>query len=149
MLKNMLRSLEGRLYRAGFHTPESRYLIARIILLMDFSLALALPLAFFDLHLLWFAIGLTLAAHNFKSIAAFAHSAVGQQFSGNLVFRQFLLFNLRLFVTAVVLFVCIVLLDAPLWPLLLGLSSVVAVLAFWGLSRYKCQNLVTKNLRTS
>lgn len=149
MLKNTLRNLESRLYRAGFHTPESRYLIARIILLMDVTLALALALAFFDLHLLWFAIGLTLAAHNFKSIAAFAHSAVRQRFSGDLFLRHFLLFNLRLLITALVLFVCIALLGAPVWPLLLGLSSVLGVLAFWGLSRYKCQNLVTKNLRTS
>lgn len=149
MLKNTLRNLEARLYREGFHTPESRYWIARIILLMDFSWALALPLAFFDLHPLWFAVGLTLAAHNFKSMAAFAHSAVRQRFSGNLALRQFLFFNLRLFVTTLVLFGCIVLLEAPVWPLLLGLSSVVALLAFWGLSRYKCHNLVTKNLRTS
>jgi hypothetical protein len=68
-------------------------------------------------------------------ISRSAQAFVQMQYSALLALRLFFGLNVRLFLIGIVLFVLIVQLKAPLAPLLLGLTSTVASILLWGISR--------------
>ena len=76
-----------------------------------------------------------LAVVNFYFVAQKIQAFFPDGLSRNNVIRLLLNFYLRLFITAIMLFVFIVILAAPVSALLMGLSLSVAVAIIFGLSK--------------
>ncbi|SHN54552.1 hypothetical protein [Desulfovibrio litoralis] len=149
LLKKRLRVLECKLLKEGIFSPELRFFLARAILCLDVVLVVSVLTFMFDSHLFWFSMGLLLATYNFKILCSSVQNIISQQYNPRLILKHFVFFNLRIFVTAIILVIAIFKFSAPVWTLILGLSGVVFMLAYWCFLYYKKQILFSKTLRIS
>lgn len=123
------------LYKQQFYSPTVRRLLNSqlcLVLLAVFTGLIFLPLS------LWpaaFACGAALALFNFWHIARFASVNVEKKFSALMGGKYFLLFNLRLLITGLVLVGLIVYCMMPVLPLVAGLSSAPCIVLFWSISK--------------
>ncbi len=126
---------ERWLYHHGFSNATARTLIAVQFVATAFILLLGLALCWHTLWVLWIGVGAMLAVVNFYFVAQKIQAFFPDGLSRNNVIRLLLNFYLRLFITAIMLFVFIVILAAPVSALLMGLSLSVAVAIIFGLSK--------------
>ncbi len=135
MLKKARQKIEHSLYARGFSAPVVRHLLCTQLLLAAFGLGFGAVTFWLTLWPLMFGIGAAIAAYNFWHIARFGQAHIASEFSLGLGLKLFTGFTIRLVLTGVVLFMLIVWLRAPVAPLVVGLTSTVAGIAAWGLSR--------------
>lgn len=135
ILTQLRLNIERRLYKLGFGSQLVRHFLCTQILIAGAGLVLGLLLAWITLWPLLFGLGAVIATYSLWHISRFAQTHVQQQFSLSLGLRLFFGFTARLILIALVLFALIVWLRAPVVPLLLGLTSTVASIAVWGISR--------------
>lgn len=135
LVASIFQKLESLLYKRGFDSPAVRQLLAIQSLVVLCGLFLGVTLAWLTLWPLAFGIGAAIAGFSLWHIARFAQANIRSQYSPALAARLFLGLNARLTLIAIVLFALIVWLKAPVAPLLIGLSSTVAVIVVWGISR--------------
>lgn len=133
---DLRRLIERRLYGLGFTAPIVRHMLCTQIILAGTGLIIGAALAWYSLGPLAFGVGAAIATYSLWSIARFAQSCIYYQFSAALGIRLFLGFTVRIVFVGIVLYGLIVLLRAPIVPLVLGLSSTVAGIALWGLARF-------------
>jgi hypothetical protein len=105
------------------------------LLLAGAGLLTGLPLTWYSLWPLAFGLGALIMAGCLWQTIRFVHSVQHQRYSSRMGVRFFLNFLARFFCIAVVLYLCIVPLKAPLAPLLLGLTSTSAAIALWGIAQ--------------
>lgn len=129
------RNLDARLYRLGFVSPIVRHLLATQVIITTAGFACGLLCLWFTLWPLMFAVGAAIATFSLWQISRFAQGAILQRFSAALAIQFGLSFTLRLVIVAIVLFVLVIRLSAPVAPLVLGLTSTVVGMSLWGLSR--------------
>lgn len=99
------------------------------------GLLVGLLCLWFSLWPLAFGLGALLMTYSLWHIIRFAQVSVQQQFTVALGLRLGLGFSARLLLIGTVLFALIVLLKVPVVPLVLGLTSTVAGIVLWGISR--------------
>ena len=126
---------EGWLYHHGFSNADARTLIAIQFMGAAFILLVGLLFSWHTLWVLWIGAGAVLAVGNFYFVAQKIQAFFPNGFSRKQVIGLLLNFYLRLFITAVLLFIFIVILAAPVSALLLGLSLSAAVAIIFGLTR--------------
>ena len=136
LLASIRQKIESRLYHLGFSSAIVRHLLCTQALICGAALIAGLALFPLTAWPLSFAAGAILAAYSLWGIARFAQANVSQQFSAIMGLKLFLSFTGRFLLIGVALFGLIVLLKTPLIPLLIGLTSTVAGIAAWGLSRF-------------
>ena len=132
LLADLLRNTERRLYGLGFTAPLPRRFLALQLLLGGAGLLPGLPLARYSLWPLAFGLGALIMAGCLWQTIRFVQSVQYQKYSPRIVVRFFLRFLARFFCIALVLYLGLVQLRAPLVPLLLGLTSASAAIALWG-----------------
>jgi hypothetical protein len=135
LIADLCRRLEGRLYALGFSAPLPRRLLALQLLLGGGGLLLGLPLARYSLWPLAFGLGALIMACCLWQTIRFVLFVQGRRYSPRLGLRFFAHFLARFLGIALVLYTSLVLLKAPLAPLLLGLGSTSAAIALWGIAR--------------
>ena len=128
-------AVERRLYDMGFALPLVRYFLSIQIVISGFALTAGIILFWYSRWPLAFGAGAAIMTFSLWQLSRVAQELVQPSYSALLALRLFLGFNLRLALIAIVLFVLIVWLEAPLAPLLLGLTSTVALILLWGISR--------------
>jgi len=128
-------AVERRLYGMGFALPFVRYLLSIQIIISGFALTAGILLLWYSRWPLAFGAGAAIMTFSLWRISRSAQAFVQLRFSALLGLRLFFGFSVRLFLISIVLFVLIVWLKAPLVPLLLGLTSTVASILLWGVSR--------------
>jgi len=135
ILAHIRHAVERRLFSMGFELPFVRFLLSIQILISGFALAAGIALSWHSRWPLAFGAGATIMTFSLWQISRSAQALVQMQFSASLGLRLFFGFSTRLLLIGIVLFVFIVWLKAPVVPLLLGLSSTVASILLWGISR--------------
>ena len=136
MLAAVRQKIERHLYARGFSSAVVRHLLCTQIMITAAALGVGVPAALVSLWPLLFGTGAAIALFSLWHIARFAAVSIHQEFSVALGIRLFSGFTLRLLLTGVVLFTLIVWLRVPVVPLLAGLTTTVAGIAVWGLSRF-------------
>jgi len=134
-LAHIRYAVERRLYGMGFALPFVRYLLSIQIIVSGFALAAGIVLLWYSHWPLAFGAGAAIMTYSLWQISRTAQAFVQLQYSAALALRLFFGFSLRLLLIGIVFFVLIVQLKAPLAPLLLGLTSTVASILLWGISR--------------
>ncbi len=135
MLKKIRLAIEKRLRAGGIASPDMRRILSGQLLFAASALVIGLALAHFSTWPLAFALGSVLAALNLWWLARSVVRAVGQPYTPALAFMHLCGFLARFACAGGALYVLIVRLNTPLIPLLAGLSTVVAALAFRGAAR--------------
>jgi hypothetical protein len=135
MAPDLLQNLERRLYGLGFTSPLPRRLLALQMLLGGAGLLSGLFLARYSLWPLAFGLGALIMACCLWQTIRFVHSAQSQRYSPRMRARFFLHFLARFFCIALALYPCVALFRIPPAPLLLGLGSLSAAIALWGIAR--------------
>ena len=134
-LAHIRYAVERRLYGMGFALPFVRYLLSIQIIISGFAIMAGIALLWYSRWPLVFGAGAAVMTFSLWQISRSAQAFVQMQYSALLALRLFFGLNVRLFLISIVLFVLIVQLKAPLAPLLLGLTSTVASILLWGISR--------------
>ena len=135
-LASIRQHIESKLYRLGFLSDVVRHLLCTQVCICVAGTVVGLALFWLTLWPLFFAAGALVATYSLWHIARFAQAHIHQQYSTMLGLRLFLGFTGRFLAIGVVLSALIVWLRAPIVPLLIGLTSTVAGIAAWGISRY-------------
>ena len=145
MLNKNLLAIEKLLYARGFVAPGSRRVIARQILFACASLAFGIVTSWFTLWPLAFAVGTIMATGNLYFLgksaetstraSSTASNGTSVKASAVLAVLYVLLYWVRLAVTGLLLYTCLVRFSLPFTPLIAGLSTVVASLSIMGFSR--------------
>ncbi len=135
MTASIRRKIERFLYGRGFSSPVVRGLLCAQICLTALTLCAGAALLPLTPWVLCFGAGAAVALYNFWHIARSAQANIVREFSMALGLKSFAGFFARLTLTAFVLFALIVWLRAPVAPLVAGLTSTVAIIAVWGISR--------------
>jgi hypothetical protein len=135
ILAHIRHAIERRLYNMGFALPFARHLLCTQIIISGLALAAGVILLWYSLWPLAFGAGAAITTFSLWQISRSAQAFVHRQFSAALGLRLFIGFSARLFLIGIVLFALIVWLKVPLVPLLLGLTSTVASILLWGISR--------------
>ena len=130
------RNIDTRLYRLGFAAPAVRHLLGTQIVISAAGLVIGLFCIWFSAWPLVFGVGAAVTTYSLWQISRFAQGAILQQFSAALAIRLAMGFMFRLALISIVLFVLVVQLRAPVAPLVLGLTSTVASMSLWGLTRF-------------
>lgn len=128
--------LEQLLYRSGFASAVVRRFLCTQLIICGLGLIIGAAAYPFTLWPLTFAAGVAIATFSFWHIARFVQGSIFHQFSAMLAVKLFLGFTGRFIVISAALFALIVWLRAPIIPLLIGLTSTIAGIAAWGISRY-------------
>jgi len=133
ILRKMMAGLDGWLFRRGFAGREVRALMRAQICAAVLASATCLAVTGFGLWGLSFAAGSLLITVNFWSLAKFGQGVVFVRRGAvvALLFR----FYLRLAATGVALFALIAYAGAPAASLLAGVSTAVAAMIWWGMTR--------------
>jgi hypothetical protein len=134
-LAHIRHAIERRLYTMGFALPVARHLLCTQIIISGLALTAGIILLWYSLWPLAFGAGATITTFSLWQISRSAQALVQQQYSTTLGLRQFIGFSARLLFIGIVFFALIVWLKVPLAPLLLGLTSTVASILLWGVSR--------------
>ncbi len=126
----MFEWLDRRLYRRGFTHEDTRVLLRMQIVLALSTSVLALVASLGNPWGWGYAAGAGLATFNFWWLVRFGQNALSN--TGALVGRAVMRFYLRLGGSAVLLYVLIAQVNAPVWAVLAGLSTVMAAILLWG-----------------
>lgn len=127
MIREIVHSLEAWLWRRGFHHPHIRAIATAEILLSAITLlagAAALTLSWWPLT---FALGVTIFAWNFYGLARFVLRQTLTAYSSALLVVLLMRFSGRLLLTAVVLYVALIVYNAPVIALVCGLVAGMTV----------------------
>ena len=135
MLKNARENLERRLFHRGFASADIRHIVSSQILLTDVALAVGLVCLWFSVWPFFFGVGAALATHNLWWLARSVERSFGQSYTRGLAVSSFLAFLGRFGGMGVALVICIAWLNAPIIPLVAGLTTAVAGMTVWGFSR--------------
>ena len=130
------RTLERRLYGAGFFIPAARQLLGIQIVVCALSLCIGAAALWLTAWPLAFGAGACITTYSLWHIIRFAQASLQDHFSAALAFRQFFGFSARLLLIGTVLFALIVWLRTPVAPLLAGLTSTLVSLVLWGITRF-------------
>lgn len=128
-------AIEAWLYKHGISNPNARTLIAIQTMAAAGLVLLGAALCWYSLWVLWVGLGAVITVVNFYFIAQKLQGFYVHGLQNGNIMKMVLNFYLRLFVTAVFLFVFIVWLKAPISALLIGLSLSVATSIIFGLTR--------------
>ncbi|MBQ4133802.1 MAG: ATP synthase subunit I [Desulfovibrionaceae bacterium] len=128
-------AVEGWLFRHGFSNADARFLLAVQLISACALTVSGLLLCWYTLWVLWAGLGALLAVANFYFVVRKLQAFFPDGFNRSKIIGMLLNFYLRLFVTAVFLFVFIVWLKAPVSALLIGLSLSAGTAVIFGLSR--------------
>ena len=128
-------SIETWLFRRGFSNADARFLLAVQIMSVLGLLVLGLILCWYTQWPLWVGLGAALAVANFYFVARNLQAFFPEGFNRSRIISMLLNFYIRLFVTAVFLFVFIVWLKAPVVALLIGLSLSAGIAVIFGLTK--------------
>lgn len=143
MIGKTLTQIPGRIDRAllrrGFSQLEVRRLVRAQFVLSGALVLVALVAAGLSGWGLAFAAGAALATANFYSLARFVQHLVRMRQGA--VLALLVRFYGRLILTGVVLYGLIVWLEAPIWALLAGLSTVLVTALYWGATRLHGHNV--------
>jgi len=126
----MTKVIERFLYARGFHVPEVRKMMMQQICILFGALA-ALP---FGGEGMAFAAGVLLGTLNFLALGRLIQDLVFLQ-KGAVAVQMFSFYG-RLVLTAVAIYLLIVVQGAPVPWLLLGLSTVLINILLWGMSQF-------------
>ncbi len=140
--KNLARipeMIDRALLRRGFMQFEVRRLVRMQIVLAGLCVLAALVAARLSPWGLAFAAGAVLASANFYSLAKFVQHIVRMEKGA--VAALLIRFYGRLILTGAVLYGLIVWLEAPVWALLAGLSTVLVTALYWGATRVHGHNV--------
>lgn len=120
----------------GIMSPTLRHLLCTQLVITDVSLAFGLICGWFTWWPLSFGMGSAIALYSFWSLAT-TTPAILQEGAGKSHYSivKFAVFNLRLALIAIVLYVFLVRLRMPVAPMVAGLSSVLASITLWSLSK--------------
>ena len=135
-LASIRQKIETRLYHLGFSSDVVRHLLCTQLLICGAGIGVGLALFWLTLWPLSFAAGAAIATFSLWHISRFAQTNIHYQYSPALGLKLFFGFTWRFLLIGVVLSLLIVWLRAPIIPLLIGLTSTVAGIAAWGISRY-------------
>lgn len=135
-LASTRQKIESRLYHLGFSSAIVRHLLCTQMLICGVAFFIGLCLFWLTLWPLIFAAGAAIATYSLWHIARFAQANIHYQFSPKLGLKLFFGFSGRFLLIGIVLSLLIVWLKVAVVPLLIGLTSTVAGIAAWGLSRY-------------
>ncbi len=135
MLAKIRFRVEAWLFRHGFSNPAARFLLAVQILSVVVLIFSGLLLCWYTQWLLWVGLGAAVAVSNFYLVAQKLQSFFPSGFSRGNVVGMLLGFYLRLFITAIILFVFIAWLKAPIPALLIGLSLSAGTAVIFGLTK--------------
>ena len=136
VLASIREKIESRLYHLGFSSATVRHILCTQGMLCGAALIAGLLLFPLTAWPLSFAAGALIAAYSLWGIARFAQANVRQQYSTILVLKLLFSFTGRFLIIGIALFVLIVQIKAPIIPLVIGLTSTVAGIVAWGISRY-------------
>lgn len=136
MMKNCRDRLDRWLLARGYVHPEVRELVRNQILLTALVLAATLPLSGVSTAAWSLAAGTVIISANFCSLARFGQRITGYENKREAVMAVLARFYLRLAVSGVALFACIVWFGAQPLPLLAGISTVVVNFIVWGAMRH-------------
>lgn len=125
MWTRITRAVDRRLWRQGFQEPKIRGVLRRGILFTGASLALGALLAPLTPLPFWFGVGSLLAVWNFHALAGFIGRILPGGWSSGALIKLLLHSNLRLFLTGLCLYICIVWCNVPPAVLLAGLTVTV------------------------
>lgn len=127
--------IEQYLYNHGFRasgvreiTRNQLYVTGAFVILS----LLLLPFTFLPLHA---AFGAVIITFNFIALAKFAQHIVSFQYDRRLLFKMLFRFYGRLLLTGIVLFILLAWMKVSVVALLIGLSTVPAVIVVWGGTR--------------
>ncbi len=134
------REVDRRLHRRGVTAAPVRRALCIQAQIAAAALLATIPFLWIGLWPLAFAAGVALSTFNFYYLALSIQQAVFQPFDRSLLVTMLVKFYGRLALTAVVLFVLIVWCQAPVLALILGLSTMVVTILFWGGARLIEQN---------
>ncbi len=127
--------VEKSLHASGFAWPVARHILCTQLWVVDISLALGVVCVWFSLWPLAFACGAVIALYNFWFLTKSIQACVKSGFRAKTAFKVIIGLNIRIGLTAVVLYFFIVTWAMPLVPLLFGLSSALISIMVWGTSR--------------
>jgi hypothetical protein len=127
--------LEQFLLRQGFVSADVRRIVGIQILTAGGSLGFGLATQFFSAWPFFFGVGAVLAAFHIWRLARVVEWTMGRDYTRGLAAANFLFFLLRFALTGLTLYICIVLLKAPVTALAAGLGTPAASFALWGVTR--------------
>ncbi len=128
----MNSGLEKWLFEKGFKEAAVRVLIRNQLWLTAASVLSAACFYWVGLWPVYYLVGVLLATYNFFSLAKFIQQVVHYRFTKRLLISLLVRVYGRLLLTGLVLALMIGWLKAPVAALLIGLSTVVATILFWG-----------------
>lgn len=130
---DLKRRIEAGLFKRGFTNADVRGLVAVQIIVCLGVCCLAAVAGWFQPQAWHFAVGTVLVTLNLYSMAKYAQRLVIQR--SGAVIRLLAGFYARLALTAVALYVLIIVLNVSVTALLAGLTTVVATIVLWGVGR--------------
>lgn len=136
VLPPIRQKIESRLYHFGFSSAVVRHLLCTQIMISGAALIAGLVFLPLTAWPLSFASGACIAAYSLWGVARFAQANVNQRFSALMGLKLFFSFTGRFLLIGAMLFALIVLLKTPIIPLVIGLTSMVAGIAAWGIFRF-------------
>ncbi len=115
--------------------PAIRHLLSTQIIITASAFVVGIACAYFTLYPLLFCAGSAIATYNFWFIAQFVQRIIFSAYSASIAVRQFFGFTARFLFTGLILFGLIVWLHLPVAPIVVGITSVVASIAYWGVTK--------------
>ncbi len=134
-LTGFRQAIERRLYGMGFALPVARHILCSQLVITGLALVTGLVLCWYSTWPIAFGAGAALTTFSLWHISRSAQAFVRLPFSPLLGLRLFIGFTARLTIIGIALFALIVWLKVPVAPVLLGLTSTVASILLWGISR--------------
>jgi len=136
MIKNLRDRLDRWLLRRGYVHPEVRELVRNQLVLTALVVAVCLPFSGMSVAAWSLAAGTAIISANFCSLARFGQRVTGYVNKREAVLAVLARFYLRLAISGIALFACIVWFGAQPLPLLAGISTVVVNFLVWGVARH-------------
>lgn len=135
-LTNLNDHLEGALWKKGFPQGLARDALRLTILFAIVLIVVGTIFLPVSTKIFWAGFGTVLAAWNFYSLSHFilhrlprtAQEGSGESERKSFFTGQLLRSNLRLFITAILLYVALVVCEADIFSLLAGLSVIVLII---------------------
>lgn len=141
MLRNSVQRIDEALWKRGFRAREIRVILRNQLLITALSLLAGFGIGWYSNWMLWFGVGAVLGTFNFYAVAKFVQQVVFRPYSSATMYGMLFRFYGRLGLTGLILFGLIVWLRVPVSALVAGLTTVVAAIAVWALTRLAGQNV--------
>lgn len=126
-VQSLTHKLDAWLWRRGLHHPLLRYLVRGQIVFTGLILLVGASLSLWTLWLLWFGVGAAVIAQVFWGLVRhMAHLRLESYHSGLLI-GVLLRFGARLLMTAVLLYIVLIVCHAPATAIVYGMTAAIAV----------------------